>query len=82
MCGKELPTESGSMVCNGCVRKSSSKTCPTCGASLEAFSEEVYQTSDGVNKSIVYHCYNCHQDWEQEISYIERCSVFRKKFWG
>lgn len=82
MCGRELPTECGSMVCNKCRNEKKHKLCPSCGSDTEIISEEVYETSDGIRKSVVYHCYNCYQDWEQEISYIEQCSVFHKKFWG
>ena len=82
MCGGELPTESGSMVCSSCSNTNKHKTCPGCGSDIEVVSEEVYETLGGIRKSTLYHCYACGQDWEQETSYIEQCSVFNKKFWG
>ena len=81
MCGRELPTESSSMVCDKCSN-SEYKLCPNCGGDTEIMSQEVYQTFDGVCKSTIYHCSICGRDWEQEVSYVEKRSVFRPKFWG
>lgn len=84
MCGRELPTECDSMICNKCQKGNNHvrPRCYDCGERLELINISRYNTTDGFGYSTIYHCNSCHADWEQEEEYISQPIKFKRKFWG
>ena len=84
MCGRELATECGSMVCTKCQQGDHPKPplCLSCGTRLEVMDVSRYKTSDGFGYSTIYHCNHCGDDWEREEEYIAKPIKFPRKFWG
>ena len=84
MCGSELFTESNSMICSKCQKGDylEGPLCPTCGTTLETMNTSRYETVDGFGYSTIYHCNNCHNDWEKEAEYVAKPVIFKRKYWG
>ena len=84
MCGRELATESGSMVCPRCQQGDYIKNplCPNCGTTLETMNISKYETIEGFGYSTLYHCNCCSNDWEKEEEYHALPVVFKRKCWG
>ena len=84
MCGTELSTECGSMICPKCQKGDFPKNppCPSCGTVLEIMNTSRYETIDGFGYSTIYHCNQCGDDWEREEEFVAKPVIFKRKFWG
>jgi transposase-like protein len=83
-CGAKLPTEYPSMLCKRCEMECADNNplCPSCGDTLELMNVSNYNTSDGFGYSSLFHCRQCHSDWEKEEEYTAKPVRFIRKFWG
>ncbi len=78
MCGDIIPE--GSHICYACSH--SGICCPDCGSQLRLMSSCRSYTDKQVLYSILYHCGNCHADWEAESPANEQTDELKRKFWG
>lgn len=77
-CGKSIPE--GTQVCQDCLNKGIK--CPECGTVLELMATSKGIINDELILFKLYHCNNCHLDWELEANYIGDPVEFTRKFWG
>lgn len=83
-CGRELPTECGSLICKQCENEANSDSivCPSCKSKLEVMTAHWWNTDTGICKSTIFHCDYCGDDWEKEEEYVAKPVVFKRKYWG
>ena len=96
MCGRTLPTECGSQVCNTCDLTAGMKfmtfKCPECGEKLVIYYKEVVEHRDATWDSfhytivdLIYHCHNCGCDWDSRYisSYGDKSqTTLKRHYWG
>jgi hypothetical protein len=59
-----------------------SNTCTDCGGAIVLMSSCQYDNGSQVLCSSIYHCENCHTDWELESTVDGQTYELRRKFWG
>lgn len=79
-CGVEVPI--GRQVCIKCKQQAEELVCPECHARLHFMHAGQYSLKDTLVLSNIFHCENCHRDWEQEDQYQLLRSEVKQKFWG
>lgn len=77
-CGDIVPE--GTHVCPHCLNGGVS--CPNCGKKLEIMNTSTCIINGKLTLCTLYHCNNCHLDWERETNYIGEPIKFTRKFWG
>ena len=77
-CGDIVPNET--KVCPHCFNHG--VLCPNCGNTLEVMHLSECIIDNKLVLCTLYHCRNCHLDWEREASYIGDPVKFNRKFWG
>ena len=85
MCGNPAELPEDTWICPKCQRgayPTGKVRCPNCGCPLEVMDTTRYNTSDGFVYSTLYHCNECHTDWEKEEEYVCKPVIFKRKFWG
>ena len=77
-CGDIIPE--GTQVCPNCLNDG--VLCPECGSVLEVMDVSQCIIDNKFMLCTLYHCNNCHLDWEREANYIGEPVKFTRKFWG
>lgn len=77
-CGDIVPE--GMQVCLNCLK--GVVKCPECGAELELMATSTGIVNNQLMLCKIYHCNNCHLDWELEANDIGDPVEFQRKFWG
>ena len=77
-CGRVIPE--GGQVCTNCLNEGIK--CQECGSVLELMATSTGIVNDELVLCKLYHCNNCHLDWELEASNVGDPTEFTRKFWG
>lgn len=77
-CGEVIPE--GRQVCPACEEVK--YACPECGDELTLMHKGDYITAEQTFIHKIYHCENCHSDWESATIYVGEPEKLGRKFWG
>jgi hypothetical protein len=58
------------------------RICPSCGNVLRPMCSCKYHTAEETLYCNIYHCENCHDDWETAGPTEDSITPLTKKFWG
>jgi transposase-like protein len=57
-------------------------TCPECSSTLKLMHTDYSLIGKDFEIDQLFHCENCHRDWEQVSSYALKSCELTRKFWG
>jgi hypothetical protein len=82
ICGDYVPE--GRQVCSRCeqVEDTTYRKCPECFGKLRLMDTCEYRTANQNLYCKLYHCSQCHSDWEEVCEDASEAAPLHRKFWG